>query len=245
MIKEIGEQLAEKIISFRKQNGFSDLEGLFSAIPEKLLGNRQVEQFFYAGALKGFGSGLSLSQILEQRDRNKQQLKLIGSKLFGDKVIKQENKKEKSGFSLSAIAEDRIKGLGFLVDYEEVFSIRYSPFSILSNLFLGIITEVITLGSRYICFDGLNSELLYFSDYGLKSGDFVIISKQNSKRTQNREFANSLLGRYFPDRKEIVFSEPHFNLAFGEIEKSSKRIKQSGIKVLKVSVQKKNLEVEF
>lgn len=224
-----------KIIELRRQQKFSTLKDFFQRMQTLSLPDRVLYKLFTSGCLNSLESDMSFEELKDLRDEQKTELLFIKNALFGEKpkiVPKKLNLKAHDDLT---ILENQMHAFGFLVEYEKVFGLLFSPFSFLSFLKLGIITQVIQQGKTFEICDGKERMLVDDFSGRMHVGDayIVIANRMGMKPMGCWEKSNNCItieGNIFFANQRIISEEMD-------------TMRSAGVKKLVIHAERKRWEV--
>ncbi len=240
-IREIGPNTCERIIQSRNAKPFGSVEDLLSRIDHSVLSDRTLAVLYDSGALDSILCGMdTISEILSVRDRTKNDLKMIMDVVFDGK--KEEERKIETGIrntkekDILNIIQNNIRSYGFLMMYEQVFGICYPPFGIDAEFKLAVITSIISLGSKYLAFDGVETHEISEKKIVLNLGVKILMHRMGRKYS---------LAGIFSDNNKLRLTSRIFRKLNSQIHSEINSIKGAGVDILEIVDNKNTLEVEI
>ena len=235
-IKEMGPGNAAKIVEEREKGAFKSLENFFTRVPEKFLNDRILKRMFWAGCFESLEKGLTPDDLLTLRDRGLNNLKKIGSRLFGDSMTEEdliEKKRGKPGRQIQEQIREEYTSFGFLLHYQQFFKLSHAPFYE-DDLHLGLCTGRASGRGEYEIFLG-HEFVKIRHNKTLAEGDIVLIhNKWNRKRC---------CGFFYPDESRLSIFQKDLSELLPDIKSNLATIKSAGIKVISTEIAKYRMEV--
>jgi DNA polymerase-3 subunit alpha len=237
LIKEFSKSVAEKIIAEREHGFFKSVEDFAYRIDNKTVSDKLLQKCIWAHIFFELNENVTLSSMVTIRDKNKKALKKIGARLFGEMTElekKVSGKTSNSEITIEDNVKEEIAGFGFIVSYERIFKLGFSPF-MNSRLEIAIVVSEIK-PRLYEVTDGYEYRRMT-SPIRIKTGDFILLLNKGKQ--------NSLMGFYYPETNSIEIQQNIYNVLERDIMKDMHLLKKSGIKRINIKTKTKTLEVSL